>query len=187
MLLVAAGALAGCTEGPPPEPQTLVDQAADALLFADGFAFRVDREGDLRDIGGWLIRSASGEYEAPSDEAAELDRCFGVSSEGHCLCHGPFHTPANPPPLKPPEARTHELARRLERIAQRKAATYRCDIAIGLASRSGEEVTVAADSGGAPMEPSKRFAWGSVTKLLTGTAILQQVPHTAAQGRKRRN
>jgi hypothetical protein len=76
-LLLAAGALAGCAEEPPPEPQALVDQAADALLFAEGFAFRVDREGDLRDIGGWLIRSASGEYEAPSDVYADVKVALG--------------------------------------------------------------------------------------------------------------
>ncbi len=77
LAILFTGVFAGCAEEPPPDPQGLVDQAADALLRADGFAFRVTREGELRDIGGWKIRSASGEYEAPSGVYTDVKVALG--------------------------------------------------------------------------------------------------------------
>jgi hypothetical protein len=56
----------GCSRGDAaPEPVTLIDVAADHLETTEGFRFRINREGDPVEVGGWLIRELSGVFEAP--------------------------------------------------------------------------------------------------------------------------
>lgn len=58
--------LVGCTgDDPAPDPADLIDSAADHLEAAEGFRFRISRQGQPVELGGWLIRELSGTFAAP--------------------------------------------------------------------------------------------------------------------------
>ncbi len=64
MLVVAAVACSGGEAAP--DPGALVESAADHLVETEGFTFRISREGEPVELGGWLIRALDGEFEAPA-------------------------------------------------------------------------------------------------------------------------
>lgn len=64
-----------------------------------------------------------------------------------------------------------KLRVRLQRIAQEKSEVYGCKIAVGMQTAM-DSIAVADKSTNADAD---RFVWGSITKLITGSAVLRSV------------
>jgi D-alanyl-D-alanine carboxypeptidase len=69
------------------------------------------------------------------------------------------------------------LAALMQPTANAKALEYNCSIAIAVAFSNGTSATVVAGEKDmvqhVPAQPSDKFIWGSITKILTGSSILK--------------
>lgn len=88
--LVVLG-LVGCSgDDPAPDPAGLISSAAVHLEATEGFRFRISREGEPVELGGWLIRGLSGTFSAPdaADSRAKV-ALGGLTVEVGIISIGP--------------------------------------------------------------------------------------------------
>lgn len=78
MLVFVGLAFFGCTaDSQEPDPAALITSAAEHLETTEGFRFRINRQGQPVELGGWLIRELSGEFAAPNSTDSRVKIVLG--------------------------------------------------------------------------------------------------------------